>query len=190
MAAEEKITWKQEEFGGWDIEAKWKNDGSVSYDVKSDALKQTEVDGLQDAKLTFEGKANRKSTGWPTVGFKWSNKDFDVHAKSPLENPLVDFGLIYRHCNNNTFAVQKFVRTDAQDTFFRLGWGGQWQNTGIRWAFSHQAKQAGNMVSTNFTDGVTQCWAQAHNGNNTVNGGIDYNWTRAVYASTLGLRLK
>lgn len=46
MSAEEKITFKQEEYGGWDVEAKWKNDGNVAYDVKSDVLRKTEVEGL------------------------------------------------------------------------------------------------------------------------------------------------
>lgn len=141
MSAEEKITWKQSEFGGWDIEAKWKNNGDVSYDVKSDALKKTEVEGLQDAKLTFEGKATRVSAGWPTVGFKWSNKDLDVHAKSPLENPVIDFGLIYRINANNTLATQKFLRTDMKDTFFRMAWAGKLEGTGIQWVADHQGTQ-------------------------------------------------
>lgn len=112
MSAEEKITFKQAEYGGWDVEAKWKNDGSVSYDVKSDALSKTEVDGLKDAQLSFEGKVSRAKADWPKVGFKWGNSDFKVHAKSPLENPLVDIGVLYTGCENHTFGVHEFVRTD------------------------------------------------------------------------------
>jgi hypothetical protein len=60
VSAEEKITMnKMTEFGGWDVEAKWKNDGSLSYDCKSDILAKTEVDGLRDAQITVEGKASR-----------------------------------------------------------------------------------------------------------------------------------
>jgi hypothetical protein len=141
VSAEEKINWKLafKDFGTFDVEGKWKNDGSLSYDIKSDVLRKTEVDGLQDAQITVEGKVSRKSAAWPTAGFKWSNKDFDVHAKSPLENPLIDFGVIYRCCKDHTFGVQKFIRTDAQDTFFRLAWASNFANTGIRWAATHQA---------------------------------------------------
>lgn len=117
---------KISEFGGWDCEAKWKNDGSISYDVKSDVLAKTEVDGLRDAQITVEGKASRASAGWPTLGFKWNNSDVSVHAKSPLENPKIEMGAIYRGVENHVFACQEFINTNLQDTFFRLAWASQY----------------------------------------------------------------
>jgi len=73
VAAEEKAVLKFKEFGGSEVEAKYKNDGSLSYDIKSNALSLTEVDTLKDAVVTLEGKAKYSSTPLPTVGVKYSN---------------------------------------------------------------------------------------------------------------------
>ena len=95
-----------------DCECKMKNDGSVSYDVKSDVLSKTEVDGLKDAQITVEGKGSRAGLGWPTLGFKWANNDVSVFAKSPLSNPKIEHGVTYRGVENHVFAAQHFFNTN------------------------------------------------------------------------------
>ena len=95
-----------------DCECKMKNDGSVSYDVKSDVLSKTEVDGLKDAQITVEGKGSRAGLGWPTLGFKWANNDVSVFAKSPLSNPKIEHGVTYSGVENHVFAAQHFFNTN------------------------------------------------------------------------------
>lgn len=178
------------DFGGWDCEAKWKNDGSASYDITSDALSKTEVDGLKDAQITLEGKFTRAKSGWPTLGFKWNNSDVSVFAKSPLENPKIEHGVIYRGVDNHVFAAQHFFNTNFQDTFWRLAWASQFKDTGIRWAFAHQGQQNGSIASADWKDSTTQFWAESQNGNYTCNGDISYDWGKHAYKSTVGLRIK
>jgi len=109
VAAEEKINLDFSELGGWDVEAKYKNDGSIAYDIKTTALRETEVDHIKDAKLTFEGKAAYNKFALPTVGVKYSNSDVDFHAKSNLSTrDSIDLGFIYRYAANTTFGGQTF----------------------------------------------------------------------------------
>lgn len=109
VAAEEKVNLEFSELGGWDVEAKYKNDGSLSYDIKTTALRETEIDHVKDAKITLEGKAAHNKAALPTVGIAYKCSDVDFHAKSNLSTrDSIDIGFLWRKGANTTLGGQTF----------------------------------------------------------------------------------
>lgn len=58
VAAEEKVNLEFSELGGWDVEAKYKNDGSLSYDIKTTALRVSDQ-GFYKIDTLFNIKTNQ-----------------------------------------------------------------------------------------------------------------------------------
>lgn len=189
VAAEEKVNIKFTELGGWDVEAKYKNDGSLSYDLKSTALRETGIDNVQDAKITLEGKASYKSMALPTVGVTYSNSDLDFHAKSNLATrDSLDLGFLYRLNATTTLGGQTFQAFNFQNAAYRIVYAGTIPDAGVNYALHYQARQNGGIGSTSFIQRAHTWYIGAKNGNNAAAGSVA--WDGKKLRSALGLSLK
>ena len=203
LALEQKWKGSMEEFGGNDFEAKIKNNGTLTWEMKNNLLGvstffsffgstvflQDNVDGLQGAKVHVKGTIDNGAMKDHQAGIKFDNDTAKVSALLSVEkSPSLFFVGTFRcPVSGRTIGVnyggELAKPTNASTLAFALA--GCFKETGMQYGFNWSSKIAagafkGGLYNFHFNNKA--------NGNN-VGAHVSYDQDAKKWASCLGLSL-
>lgn len=188
LAFEEKIKSKFDEFGGVDLEMKFKNNGQVAVEKKWEGIRK--YNGLEHSSVLVLADIDNGALAPARIGLNFKNDKFISKTTVSAEqaDPKLDFNVSYKSCSTSNIGASLAGPLKNLAGNSKLGaayvsslkdnsltWGGQWSAT---------------FANKTFTNNLYQFYFHHDAGANRAGAHITYNHDEKKWASVLGLELK
>ena len=188
LAFEEKVKVHFKEFGGGSVEAKFKNNGSISIEKNANFIQQ--FNGLQNTHIFSYGEINNGALSPFDVGVEHKDDKFRFRAtaSTSLASPQLKFFGTWRACANSTFGAEfNGPSTDLlNNSTVGLAYVSYFKDSGLQWGAQMNAS-----VLKRAIENQRYTFHFNHKaGSNTVGAKVEYDHSAKKWASQLGLQLK